>query len=127
MANLLLIKKYEKIAILLSLLFMSSCSFSGNKGIIKHQITSSWDCEKFSGEKYSDSRVLLHFNLNKDDSVDKLSVIESRCGKLSKDECDKFVDSTVEAVRKSSPIKNLFVDQYEGWKEIDLYFQSSSN
>lgn len=115
----------NKILVLLSLLFLSSCSFSGNKGIIKQQITSSWDSEKFSGKKYSDSRVLLQLNLNKDGSVNKLQVIESDCGKLNKDECDKLVNSVIEAVHKSSPIKNLFVDQYEDWKEINLYFDPS--
>ncbi|WP_236869657.1 cell envelope integrity protein TolA [Candidatus Bandiella numerosa] len=117
----------KKIAILLSLLFVSSCSFGGNKGQIKHQITRCWVDKKYNDEKYSDSRVVLHLNLNKDGSVDKLSVIESKCGKLSKDECDKFVNSAVEAVHKSSPIKNLFVDQYEDWKEINLNFDPFSN
>lgn len=114
----------KKIAILLSLLFVSSCSFGGNKGQIRHQITRCWNIEDFD-KKYSDSRVLLHLNLNKDGSVDKLSIIESKCNKLTKDECDKFVNSTIEAVHKSSPIKHLFVDQYEDWKEINLNFDPS--
>ena len=45
--------------------------------------------------------------------------------RLNKEECDQFVNSTVEAVHKSSPIKNLFVDQYEDWKEFDLWFDPS--
>ena len=113
-----------KVLTLISLLFISSCSFGGNKGQIKHQITSCWNVKGFD-KKYSDSRVALHLNLNKDGSVDKLSIIESDCGKLNKDECDKLVNSVIEAVHKSSPIKNLFVDQYEDWKEINLYFDPS--
>jgi len=117
----------KKIGILLSILFMSSCSFGGNKGQIKHQITSSWDSEKFSGKKYSDSKILLQLNLNKDGSVNKLQVIESICGKLTKYECDKLTKSTTEAVYKTSPIKNLFIDQYEDWKEINLVFNPSTD
>ena len=114
----------KKIAILLSLLFVSSCSFGGNKGQIKHQIARCW-ADKYNDEKYSDSRVSLHLNLNKDGSVDKLSIIESKCGKLNKEECDQFVNSAIEAVYKSSPIKHLFIDQYEDWKEFDLLFDPS--
>jgi len=114
----------NKILVLLSLLFLSSCSFSGNKGQIKNQVTNCWNVKDFD-KKYSDSRVILHLNLNKDGSIDKTSVLKSICGKLNKEECDQFVNSAIEAVYKSSPIKHLFIDQYEDWKEFDLLFDPS--
>lgn len=116
----------NKTFILLSLLFLYGCSFDSNKGQIKHQVTRCWNMKCFD-KKYSDSRVLLRLNLNKNGSIDKLSIIESQCGKLTKNECDKFVNSAIEAARKSSPIQNLFVDQYEDWKEINLNFNPSAN
>jgi hypothetical protein len=112
--------------ILLTTLFLSSCSFSGNEGQTKPQITRCWIVKKYNDEKHSDSSVLLHLNLNKDGSVYKISVIESTCGKLNKYECDKFVNHAIKVVHISSPIKNLLVDQYEDWKEINLLFDPSN-
>ena len=114
----------NKILVLLSLLFLSSCSFNGNKEQIKNQVANCWNMKDFD-KKYSDTRVVLRLNLNKDGYVNKTSVLKSICGKLNKEECDQFVNSTVEAVHKSSPIKKLFVDQYEDWKEFDLWFDPS--
>ena len=64
-------------------------------------------------------------SLDKEGNLHKVSVIESTCGKLNKDECVKFENEVLRTIYINTSIKNLLIDQHEDWKELNLLFKPS--
>lgn len=88
---------------------------------IKSQITRAWNPVSFSGAAGRRMQVSIVITLNSDGTViDAKELPEENDNKSYR----AFVESTLRAVYSASPLKNLPVDKYNSWKQIQLQFDS---
>ena len=90
--------------------------------LIKSQITKNWNTTSFSGANSLGMEVIVMIILDMDGNV--ISA-QPKLGSNSSPYYQAFVDSSVRAVKASSPIKNLDKEKFGSWKEIEFRFDSS--
>ncbi|MEI7668993.1 MAG: hypothetical protein WCJ33_02810 [Pseudomonadota bacterium] len=91
------------------------------KDAIISQIQKCWNVP--AGAKDINNLIVnLHIELSEDGSVTKVEMAKDE-GRYNSDTFFRAAaDSAMRAVRKCSPLKNLPVDKYGSWREMDLGF-----
>ena len=86
---------------------------------IKNQITDKWARPVGNIENI---KVKVKIELAIDGSVTKADIISINCPAGGEQFCQLVAESTIKAVKKASPIKNLRPDRHDIWKNFDLEF-----
>lgn len=88
---------------------------------IRSQVSKWWSLPAGAKEAGSLS-VVLKISFDKDGSVTNVELVEANVGRSNETFKKAFVDSAIRAVRRASPLKNLPVEKYSSWKQIELNF-----
>ena len=93
------------------------------KDSIRQQVESCWNPP--AGNKNAASlQILLKISFKQDGSVANVKVIDNL--RYSSDEMYKVAaDAAVRAVHKASPLRNLPIDQYSIWQDLEFNFDPS--
>ena len=93
------------------------------KMLIKRQIDNNWEQTVGNLESIT---VKTKLELDIDGSVTKVDIISINCPAGGEQFCQLVAESTIKAVKKASPIKNLRPDRHDIWKTVELVFDRSS-
>ncbi len=89
--------------------------------LIRRQIEKHWS-PPVGLDSASGVQVMLSLKLTKDANIKQLKIKNVICPKRNIGVCRLVAESTLRAVRKAMPIKNLSADRYDIWGEFDLLF-----
>ena len=64
----------------------------------------------------------VHLFIDKNGVIKKFDITSINCSSNTHKVCKILMNNLKEAVKQSSPLKNLQEDRYELWKEVDLDF-----
>ncbi|MBN8827161.1 MAG: TonB C-terminal domain-containing protein [Sphingobacteriia bacterium] len=94
------------------------------KDAIKSQIEKHWNVPA-GAKDAKDMLIILNILLESNGSVIDVKIVDQYKYNSGTPMYKAAVDSAVRAVYKASPLKNLPVDKYSNWKEIELTFNPS--
>ena len=66
--------------------------------------------------------IRVHLFIDKNGVIKKFDITSINCSSNTHKVCKILMNNLKEAVKQSSPLKNLLEDRYELWKEVDLDF-----
>ncbi|MFV9875191.1 MAG: hypothetical protein AB8U25_01375 [Rickettsiales endosymbiont of Dermacentor nuttalli] len=89
---------------------------------IRSQLYKCWDIP-IGIKDIAKMSVVLKINLTQDGTVQHVKIIEeNKPSKVDMSSFRAFLESTVRAVHKCSPLQNLSIEKYNAWREIELNF-----
>ena len=68
--------------------------------------------------------IRVHLFIDKNGVIEKFDISSINCSSTTHKVCEILINNLKEAVKQSSPLKNLPEDRYELWKEVDLDFRA---
>ena len=66
--------------------------------------------------------IRVHLFIDKNGVIEKFDISSINCSSNTHKVCEILINNLKEAVKQSSPLKNLTEDRYEVWKEVFLDF-----
>ena len=93
------------------------------KTLIKHQIENKWI--PVVGD-FENIKVTISLELEIDGAVTKAEITRLTCPPRAEEMCRLVAETTKNAAKNASPIKNLQPDRYDIWKNFDLEFDPSN-
>ncbi|MFW0776483.1 MAG: hypothetical protein ACN2B6_02030 [Rickettsiales bacterium] len=92
------------------------------KDAIMSQIAKCWSVPA-GAKNAQDLVVIVHANYNKDGSYINVKLADEQKGRYSRDSFFRAAaDSAIRAVKLCSPLQGLPAERYNGWSELELYF-----
>jgi outer membrane biosynthesis protein TonB len=94
------------------------------KDSIRDQISNNWITTSFAGAENAGMFVTLRINIDLDGNVTDIKVLKET---NSNPVYSVFVESTIRAVKKSSPLQNLPREKFNTWRETEMRFDSNGS
>jgi TonB family protein len=94
------------------------------KDSIMEQINDNWNKTGFLGAENAGMIVTLRINIDLDGNVTSVKILKEP---NSNPVYNVFVESTVRAVKKASPLQNLPREKFNTWRETEMRFYSTGS